>query len=825
MDFTPKQLHYFKRELITHQLDKEIQRLISSPDISSLLDNDEKTDFPFLRYIFHNIIIDFPLLKHTCDDAFWPKCKILLNEFNKIQLDSYYAPKHTDATVQRKAYKHKIQKSLVFAFCACIKTIQGQEESIKVTETTTTAQALLPPSPSSPTSSLGNNHSLKVNIVTVREVKEKKSFREVSHAEFLIETYLPHHSEPVYVARRHGEFRKLRDQLKHHFKSLDFPLVPGKSVNTHHQDGYRENDRLLLRAWLHQLITKQQVAKSSVLTKFLTQHPITFSMEEEKDTIKREEADRNRLLEQEKFQQELDKRVHELNETLEVLKKEIIQPGGLIKVFDVIKQTKEIQDLPESLKKAFEWGRINFAFALHRQFLTSDTASENLNNLRRTHGLMPYKTMSVILRFSNPMSMVKSILDLFLAQPFGGRSLFQRIIISNLNEESKAFQKDIEVLEKKINDKTICKKIYNAVRTPLPAQTNFRDYDSSTLELLALLGNDEIEPLLSAEQITLIADFDSSHEGKKLIKHGIQLWELYARQYEQELMMNLVFQGVTGELLKEFISVFYQPLAQVYKAADISTTIRHVANFFDDLISVIDDLQDKDEEQENVSDTIQLFIDLVARHEQHFYDFVHNVHSQEASKVFDELIQYVDKLFTFVAHGIPGKLDINHCIERAGIESRTDLDSLEKEIDSVCDYRYQQKAYRFERQRRKMMVHSGVNADDLFQFIPKSSEMMGALQDFDELEYDVDIDDGKEEFSSSSSSSSSSSDNNSEYSDASSGSSIPSRRSSKSSGSHLSHVGLDKPVLTLIPKIVPYFVQDVHELMVQHDTTINTLTK
>lgn len=324
---------------------------------------------------------------------------------------------------------------------------------------------------------------------------------------------------------------------------------------------------------------------------------------------------------------------------------------------------------------------------------------------------------------------------------------------------------------------------------------------------------------MSAEQITLIADFDSSHEGKKLIKHGVQLWELYARQYEQELMMNLVFQGVTGELLKEFISVFYQPLAQVYKAADISTTIRHVANFIDDLITVIDDLQDRDEEvEENVSDTIQLFIDLVARHEQHFYEFVHNVHSQEASKVFDELIQYVDKLFTFVAHGIPGKMDINHCIERAGIESRDEIDSLEKEIDAVCDYRYRQKMYHFERQRRKLMIQSGgvtSNREDIFQFIPKSSEMMGALQDFDELEYDVDYEEGKEEFSSSSSS-----DNNSEYDDASSGSSIPSRRSSKSSGSHLSHAGLDKPVLTLIPKIVPYFVQDVHELMVQHDTTI-----
>lgn len=68
----------------------------------------------------------------------------------------------------------------------------------------------------------------------------------------------------------------------------------------------------------------------------------------------------------------------------------------------------------------------SFAFALHKQFVTSDIASENLNNLCRTHALIPYKTMAVILKFSNPMSMVKGILDLFLAQPFGGRSLFQR---------------------------------------------------------------------------------------------------------------------------------------------------------------------------------------------------------------------------------------------------------------------------------------------------------------------------------------------------------------------------------------------------------------
>lgn len=373
MEFTPKQLHYFKRELIIEQLKKEIDSLINSPDISSLLDQNQQIikstdEYPLIRYIFHNIIIEFPLLKHTCDENFWPKCKVFLNEFNKVQLSSFYTPRRSESNMQRKAIQLEIQKSLVFAFCASIKTFQGQEESIRIDTTSDTANVTS--LPASPTRLHHHQEALlRVNIVAVRENLEKKTLRDVSHAEFLIETWFPHETEPVYVARRHGDFRRLRDHLKYQFKKTDIPLVPAKSANTSMQQGYRENDRLLLRTFLYQLIgnslqqqsiSKQQkrMQKSQAMKKFLTENPVLFTMEEEKDTLVREEADKHRLLEQQEFQKELDKRVYELNNTLEVLKKDILQPGGLIGIFDVIKNTKLIDDLPASLKKALEWGRI-----------------------------------------------------------------------------------------------------------------------------------------------------------------------------------------------------------------------------------------------------------------------------------------------------------------------------------------------------------------------------------------------------------------------------------------------------------------------------------
>ena len=83
-----------------------------------------------------------------------------------------------------------------------------------------------------------------------------------------------------------------------------------------------------------------------------------FTPEEEQDALAREQADQKRWSEQEKFKKELDRRVLELNDTLHQLKHQIIQPGGLVGVFDIVKKTKSIQDLPDSLKKAFEWGRV-----------------------------------------------------------------------------------------------------------------------------------------------------------------------------------------------------------------------------------------------------------------------------------------------------------------------------------------------------------------------------------------------------------------------------------------------------------------------------------
>lgn len=89
-----------------------------------------------------------------------------------------------------------------------------------------------------------------------------------------------------------------------------------------------------------------------------------------------------------------------------------------------------------------------FASTIFQQYVASDDGSENLATLKRLHGLMPYFMLKTALKVSNPMAMIRGkisdilgqsrsytipgVLDLFLATPFGGKSLLQRYIISSV---------------------------------------------------------------------------------------------------------------------------------------------------------------------------------------------------------------------------------------------------------------------------------------------------------------------------------------------------------------------------------------------------------
>jgi len=73
-----------------------------------------------------------------------------------------------------------------------------------------------------------------------------------------------------------------------------------------------------------------------------------------------------------------------------------------------------------------------------------------------------------------------------------------------------------------------------------------------------------------------------------LIRQLQQLLVAHLRIRDKERIMGLVFQGVTGDILKEIITIFYEPLVKVYKSANIADSLIDARNFADELIKVVE---------------------------------------------------------------------------------------------------------------------------------------------------------------------------------------------------------------------------------------------
>lgn len=84
--------------------------------------------------------------------------------------------------------------------------------------------------------------------------------------------------------------------------------------------------------------------------------------------------------------------------------------------------------------------------------------------------MMPYFVMRSILRISNPIAMLRGILELFLARPFGSTSLLQKMFSSGLAEEAKQLKDEADLVASKIDDMAILEKVQKYVDAPKEIQ-------------------------------------------------------------------------------------------------------------------------------------------------------------------------------------------------------------------------------------------------------------------------------------------------------------------------------------------------------------------
>jgi hypothetical protein len=334
---------------------------------------------------------------------------------------------------------------------------------------------------------------------------------------------------------------------------------------------------------------------------------------------------------------------------------------------------------------------------------------------KRIHNLVPYTLMKNVIRITNPAAVMSSVLDLFLAQPFGSRSLLQRIFSMTLNEGIKDFQKGINSLVSKVDDTVLTQKLKSfvdadeAVKNIIREEAEAEDVDI----IVAVLRSELIEPELTPEQIGKV--FNSwvawnhavdnvdleMQQGAQWFANMKQLLKLYTRQRDKVMMLSIVEEPVTLQLFRDLFTIFYEPLVRVYKSANVYSSITDFALFADDAISVIESAQRQDASADP-NQTVQAFIDLCARHEDNFYKFIHEVHLHD-NGLFQSLMAWIEEILEFLRKGPRGgKMDMNALFQGAVSAGQIDKVVAWEEINALIKWQEDRKRWHLNKTRQKM---------------------------------------------------------------------------------------------------------------------------
>jgi hypothetical protein len=387
------------------------------------------------------------------------------------------------------------------------------------------------------------------------------------------------------------------------------------------------------------------------------------------------------------------------------------------------------------------------------------------------------------------VALTPGVLDLFLARPFGGQSLLQRMFSQSLTEDVRYLAEDIQAVQDKIDDPVLCQKVEQYVMAPFEIQEIFRsDAVAENVDLLVVILRSPDMPALARPQMQRVfrasrayreykawqADLSDSDDDDGPDNDDAWLFEdlnilmkLMSRKKEKEAMISLIFevsarrsraafvlsytaahtQGVTAELLKDIITIFYSPLAQVYKAASIADSLGDLQAFINDMIRTVEQVEELS--QEDPQRTVQTFIDLVQRHEQAFYTFVHNVHSK-GQGLFESLMGWIELFLSYARDGLPAPLDLEILLPHGG-PARA---AIMREVDELAQYHYRLKVAHEEKVRRRFAGGAGADqqtmeeaalVDSVLQSLSIGDTIMGsageiAVEESEESEGEEDTD-------------------------------------------------------------------------------------
>ena len=488
----------------------------------------------------------------------------------------------------------------------------------------------------------------------------------------------------------------------------------GEEINAGHL--FNDKIRTALRQYLRSLCKDREIARCKPLTTFFETDIVDYSavstMPEVKQEIKRrEQIDVNNFETQLMFQRMALEKALSLQDSIERFRTNLLKDEDFfLKLVQEIKVKTKISELSPVLQDFIDWFKIYVASIIYQLFLGNDNSYGFFKQIRMLHRLMPYTVMEQIVKFTNPISIMKGLIDLFMAQPpqfvKGGQSLLQTIFSTILGDDLKTQKKTVKELEELILKESsngtsntnamlsaLRKCVFNKAQdNPFSIEEVRRDSESlgipSVLIILMKLGD---RKMLAADSLAEVIESytcwkeDPSNVGAIYFQHIRQLLKLYVKEHDKKLMRQLWQDPELNVLLKAIVSLVYEPMIKIFKVARMDIALRNFEKFMSDLIKLMNEIITGQAGAVSQFDIIASINDLLTKHQDSLFDFVHDVYVHDTENIFEGFIVWFMDIIKFLQRSkfgkTEGRINLNAIIKQNN--DSIDIELLKRQVDDV----------------------------------------------------------------------------------------------------------------------------------------------
>ncbi|EJS41258.1 YPR097W [Saccharomyces arboricola H-6] len=485
-----------------------------------------------------------------------------------------------------------------------------------------------------------------------------------------------------------------------------------------------EKMRTSLRQYLRSLCKDIEVSQSVSIHRFLLSGPNLnlkdLNLKVVQDIKNRSLIDVSNLENQIRFQQMALEKSLKLQDSMKDFKTSLLKDEKyLMSLLGEIKENTKVEDLSPLLQDFVEWCKIYISSMIYQVFLGNDNSYEFYTQIRRLHKLMPYTVMGQIMKFTNPIAVMKGMIELFMAQPFGSHSLLQTMFSTILTDDLKTQKLAIKDLERKITEMDPGAPVVIKCLKDFIFSNGTKDGDetnSFTMEAVNAEAESMNMPvpliiLIKSAAVNLVSDevvagFIESYSSWKMQRedmdnivetneenignyfvHVKDLLQLYIKEHDKQLMKQLWQDPELTQMIKAIVTMIYEPMVSIFKIARMDVALRNFEKFMSDLIKLIDDVISGRLGVSTQFNVVEEIHNLVNKHQNAFFEFIHDVYLNDSEGIFEGFVSWITTIVKFLQKSKFGetseRIDFNKLVSREDID--IDLQLLKTQVNDVID--------------------------------------------------------------------------------------------------------------------------------------------